>query len=296
MCVCVGDGFTMRDSTATPRPGDRPLADGASRDYSRKLDLFNRFAEPELRAAITALEIVPGSRVLDAGCGTGMQSMWLAEAAGSRGMLTAVEISEAHASIARSRLEQVSAQTTVEVGDVARMEIPSRSFDLVWCSNTLNHLADPVETLARWRDALRDGGRVVVGQSAFLQEMVFAWDWRLETEITRACREFYLDKYGLTADDTTNARNIVGFMRRAGFSSVIPRTIVIERTAPLRSVDVDYVTEAIFNGYWRRVRSYLSASDADALARLVDPASPEFALARADFHFLMTFTLVIASG
>lgn len=286
----------MRDSTAVPRTNDRPLADGAGRDYSHKLDLFNRFAEPELRAAIAALEIVPGSRILDAGCGTGLQSMWLAEAATAHGALMAVDISEAHASIATSRLQRARIRARVEVGDVARLEIPPKSFDVVWCSNTLNHLDRPADTLARWRDALREDGRVVVGQSAFLPEMMLAWDWRLETEITRACRQFYRDKYGLRAEDTADARNLIGFMQRAGFSRVTPHTIVIERWSPLRSADIDYFVEAMFNGYWRRLHSYLSAADADALTRLTDPASPDFALARPDFHFLMTYTLVIGSG
>lgn len=286
----------MRDSTAAPRANDRPLADGASRDYSRKLDLFNRFAEPELRAAIAALEIVPGSRILDAGCGTGLQSMWLADAAGPHGLLTAIDISEAHASIARSRLEHAMVTASVEVADVCRSELPAHAFDLIWCSNTLNHLGHPEETLARCRELLAPDGRMVIGQSAFLPEMMFAWDWRLETEVTRACRELYRDKYGLTAEDTSNARNIVGFMKRAGFSSVAPRTIVIERTAPLRSADADYFMDAMFNGYWRRVHSYLSGADADVLTRLTDPASPDFALARPDFHFLMTYTLVVGSG
>jgi len=286
----------MRDSTAAPRTNDRPLADGASRDYSHKLDLFSRFAEPELRAAIAALEIAPGSHILDAGCGTGLQSMWLADAASPNGTLTAVDISEAHASVARSRLRDAPISASVEVRDVARMEVGPQSFDLVWCSNTLNHLERPVETLARWRAGLRTVGRVAIAQSAFLPEMMFAWDWRLETEITRACRQFYRDKYGLSAADTTDARNLVGFMRRAGFAHVTPRTIVIERCSPLRSADTDYFIEAIFNGYWRRVHSYLTAADAEALTRLTDPASSDYALARPDFHFLMTYTLVVGSG
>lgn len=286
----------MRDSTAPSRAGGSPLADGSSRDYSGKLDLFNRFAEPELRSAIASLGIAPGSRILDVGCGTGLQSLWLAEAASPNGELTAVDISEAHAAIARSRLASATIPTTVHVADVANMDLPSQAFDVVWCSNTLNHLSGPEETLARWRAALRGGGRIAIGQSSFLPEMMFAWDWRLETEITRACRQFYRDKYGLSAEDTSDARNLIGFMRRAGFSNVTPHTLVIERASPLRSVDVDYFVEAMFNGYWRRVHAYLSAEDAARLTRLADPDSADFALARPDFHFLMTYTVVVGSG
>ncbi|SFS19979.1 hypothetical protein SAMN05216570_4215 [Dyella sp. OK004] len=56
---------------SAPALSGGPLGDSAARDYSRKLQLFNAFAEPELRNAIASLELRPGMRVLDAGCGTG---------------------------------------------------------------------------------------------------------------------------------------------------------------------------------------------------------------------------------
>jgi ubiquinone/menaquinone biosynthesis C-methylase UbiE len=286
----------MHDAPSRESIADLPLADGLSRDYSHKLDLFNHFAEAELRSAIAAVQVRPGSRIVDAGCGTGLQSAWLAEAAAPGGTLLAVDISAAHAALAKSRLERAPIPATAIVADVGRLQLRPRTVDLIWCSNTLNHLGRPEEVLAGWRRALKPGGRVVVAQSSFLPEMMFAWDARLESAVNDACLRYYRDKYALSAEATTNARNVVGFMRRAGFSSVTPRTIVIERTAPLGSSDTAYLVEAVFNGYWRRVHSYLSERDAETLRRLADPASPDFALARPDFHFLMTYTLVVGTA
>ena len=62
----------MAMQTAVGKLGDTP-----ARDYGRKLRLFNAFAEPELRAAIASLDLKPGMRVLDAGCGTGEALGWL---------------------------------------------------------------------------------------------------------------------------------------------------------------------------------------------------------------------------
>jgi cyclopropane fatty-acyl-phospholipid synthase-like methyltransferase len=47
------------------------LGDTTARNYSRKLKLFNAFAELELRRVIAGLALTPGMRILDAGCGTG---------------------------------------------------------------------------------------------------------------------------------------------------------------------------------------------------------------------------------
>jgi 2-polyprenyl-3-methyl-5-hydroxy-6-metoxy-1,4-benzoquinol methylase len=55
------------------------LGDTPQRDYGRKLQLFNAFAAPELRALIAGLGLRPGMIALDAGCGAGMATAWLAE-------------------------------------------------------------------------------------------------------------------------------------------------------------------------------------------------------------------------
>jgi ubiquinone/menaquinone biosynthesis C-methylase UbiE len=269
-----------------------PLADGPRRDYVRKLELFGRFAEAELRSAIAWLAIPPGARVLDAGCGAGLQSRWLAEAVAPDGTLLAVDVSPAHAQAARAQLRESPVAAAVRVSDLSRLELPSGSLDLVWCSNTLNHMPDPEVALRRWREWLSPQGRVAVAQSSFLPDMVFAWNARLEGEVTRACREYYRQKYGLTEASTAGMRNVVGYLQRSGFRDVTARTFVIERVSPLRPSDVEYVLEAVFRGYWgEKVRPYLSDADWRELERLCDPESPEFALARPDFHLLMTYTV-----
>ena len=45
--------------------------DTATRDYSTKLRHFNAFAAVELQAATASLDVQPGTRVLEVGCGTG---------------------------------------------------------------------------------------------------------------------------------------------------------------------------------------------------------------------------------
>jgi SAM-dependent methyltransferase len=52
----------------------------------------------------------------------------------------------------------------VLVGDVETMELPLEpaSFDVVLCGDVVEHLRDPVATLARLRPFLRPGGRLVL--------------------------------------------------------------------------------------------------------------------------------------
>jgi hypothetical protein len=86
----------------------------------------------------------------------------------------------------------------------------------------------------------------------------------------------------------------VGLMRRASLQNVAVQSFIIERVSPLKPADEAYLLEAIFRDTWgERLRPYLSAEDYEELTALCNPDHPAFALRRADFHFLQTFTLAV---
>jgi hypothetical protein len=104
---------------------------------------------------------------------------------------------------------------------------------------------------------------------------------------------YYRHRYRLQERDLTAVRNLVGLLHQGGFRDIRARTLPIERIQPLRQADRDYLLEAIFRATWgERLRPYLAAEDFAELTRLTDPDQPQFALRRADFHFLQSFTLV----
>lgn len=267
------------------------LGDTPTRDYSRKLHLFNAFAEPELRRAIVGLGLRPGMRVLDAGCGTGEALHWLWDAVKPDGRVLGVELATAHVREARRGLAK-----PIEViqGDLLDAALPAESFDLIWCVNTLHHLRDPLLGLKRLASLLRAGGRMVVGQSSLVPDMYFAWDSRLEQAANDAVRSYYRERYSLDEREFTAVRSLLGRMRRAPLHNASVRTVMIERVTPLRPADEAYLLEAIFEKTWGdRLRPWLSADDRATLSRLCDPQHPQFALRRDDFHFLQTLTLAV---
>lgn len=268
------------------------LGDSPHKAYVTKLDLFNRFAEPELRQLLVGLGLKEDSHVLDAGCGTGLMTTWLADLA-QAGLALGVDLSTGHLRHARSRLAASPSLHFLQA-DMTRLPLAVGPFDLIWSSNAINHLHDPVAGVRALAAKLRPGGRLVLGQSAFLPDMFFAWDARLEKEVMLACRQYYRDKYGLEERDTTAARNLFGWMRRAGLKNITTQTIAIERTAPLSEPDQRYFVEGVFQGYWaHRVQPYLTEVDWHTLEALCDPASPQFCLNRPDFHHIQTFSIII---
>jgi SAM-dependent methyltransferase len=267
------------------------LGDTSTRDYSRKLRLFNDFAAPELRLAVAGLGLAPGSRVLDAGCGTGQVLDSLQDAVGSDGLVVGIDLSARHVQAARAA---APLRTAVLQADLFRACIAPASLDFIWSLNTVNHFRDPVAGLAALGALLRPGGRMALGQSALLPEMYFAWDSRLERITREALRRYYEVRYGLEERDLRGARNVLGWMQRAGLCRIAVQTAVIERVRPLRKADEDYLLEAIFRGtFGERLRPYLPVEEYEALSRLCDPQHPAYALRRADFHFLQTLTLAV---
>jgi SAM-dependent methyltransferase len=270
----------------TGRLGDTP-----ARDYSSKLKLFNAFAEPELREVIASLKLKAGMRVLDAGCGTGEALEWLLEAVSPGGSVVGIDLAAAHVDAARLHL---GSRVQVFQADLLDSPLAAASFDMVWSVNTIHHLREPLLGVQRLAALVRPGGRLAMGQSAFLPDMYFAWDSRLERLTHEAVRRYYQDRYELDERDLTAVRSLVGLLRQARLRHVAARTVMIERVSPLEPADEAYLLEAIFKNSWgERLRPYLSANDYVLLGRLCDPKHREFALRRADFHFLQSFSFVI---
>ena len=267
------------------------LGDTADRDYGGKLSLFNACAEPELRQAIAGLMLKPGMRILDAGCGTGEALSWLHEAVGTDGRVVGLDLAGAHVRAARVR---TAPEILIVQATALKPPLAARSFDLVWCVNTIHHLREPLNGIEQLAMLLRPGGRIALGQSSLLPEMFFAWDARLERIVNDAVRQYYRDRYGLEERDLASVRALVGLLRRANMRAVHARTLLIERVSPLSAFDSTYLLEAIFKGTWgERLQPYMSRDDFQELSALCDPGGPAFALRRPDFHFLQSFTLAI---
>ena len=264
------------------------MGDSAAADYAAKLTLFERFAEPELTRLIGELPLAGASRVLDAGCGAGSALAAFGRRLGPGSLVVGLDLATAHLQAARTK-----AAALVQ-GDFSRLPFRGGTFDLVWMLNALNHAADPAAALRGIVAATAPGGRIVIAQSSFLPDMMFAWDLHFERRVYDACLRAYRDLYGLLERDTGAIRRLAGLAREAGLDGVTAHTIAIERLAPLAPADQRYLQEAVFDGYWgAKLRPYLSSGDWRRLTVLTDPDSAEYALRRPDFHHLQTLTAVV---
>jgi len=104
----------------------------------------------------------PGSRVLEAGCGNGAQTVALARRS-PQARITAVDIDAVSLARAKERLQAAGiASVQLQQADLFAMPFPAASFDHVFICFVLEHLREPVATLRALGRLLRPGGSLTV--------------------------------------------------------------------------------------------------------------------------------------
>ena len=103
-----------------------------------------------------------GSRVLEAGCGVGAQTVILAGHS-PEASFTSIDISAASLAQARGRARAAGyANVTFQQADLFRLPYRAGGFDHVFVCFVLEHLRDPVAALAELLRVLRPGGSLSV--------------------------------------------------------------------------------------------------------------------------------------
>jgi SAM-dependent methyltransferase len=104
----------------------------------------------------------PGSRVLEAGCGVGAQTITLA-ANSPDAHIISVDISESSLAQARKKIEDAGlTNVSFQQGDIFHLPFAPESFDHVFVCFVLEHLARPVDALQCLKRLLKIGGTITV--------------------------------------------------------------------------------------------------------------------------------------
>ncbi|KAL2168334.1 hypothetical protein VTG60DRAFT_7378 [Thermothelomyces hinnuleus] len=112
------------------------------------------------------LQLRPGMRVLDVGCGPGNLTAHIASLVGSEGSIVGVDPSPERIGLARELARELAAEGKKEdltfyegvAEDLSRF--PDASFDAVFVNSTLHWVQDQPRALREFARVLRPGGRV----------------------------------------------------------------------------------------------------------------------------------------
>ena len=122
------------------------------------------------REALKRLPVPPPSpRVLDVGCGTGRQTLVLAEALRAR--ILAVDLHRPYLDRLEhdARARKLEAFIQTRQADMGALELPEASVDLLWSEGAIYHLGFG-PGLRRWRPLLASGGLVAVTECTWLTD------------------------------------------------------------------------------------------------------------------------------
>ncbi len=176
----------------------------------------HRWRTAENSAGYLLPRLRPGTRVLDVGCGPGTITMDLADLVGPGGSVTALERSEDALGLARAEAQRRgTGNVDFLVGDVAALEVPDASYDVVHAHQVLQHVDDPVRALREMRRVTRPGGVVAARDSDY---EAFAWHPRLP-ELDRWL-EVYLAVARSHDAEPAAGRVLLSWARAAGFTEV----------------------------------------------------------------------------
>lgn len=171
-----------------------------------------------------------GSRVLEAGCGVGAQTVHLvARSPGAH--VTAVDVSAASLAQARARVaaERPGARVEWRRADLYDLPFGDAAFDHVFVCFVLEHLRDPGGALAGLRRVLRPGGTLTVVEgdhgSAFLHP---------DSAHARAAIAHLAALQAAAGGDALIGRRLRPLLAAAGYAGIAagPRTVYTDADRP----------------------------------------------------------------
>ena len=180
--------------------------------------LWRAQLETAQRELMRYAALVPGERVLDVACGTGVAALEAAAAVGPQGRVVGIDLSGRMVEAARRRAAECdAANVTFERMDAESLELPDESFDVVMCVLGLMYVPDPARALREMRRVLRPGGRLVI--VVWGDRSLCGWsplfsiiDGEVETEV---CPLFFrLGESDTLSELCTEASFDVGLRRR----------------------------------------------------------------------------------
>jgi SAM-dependent methyltransferase len=170
-----------------------------------------------------------GSRVLEAGCGTGAQTVILA-ANSPDAEITSIDISPDSVRRAGEHVRDAGiTNVTFQAGDIFHLPFAPKSFDHLFVCFVLEHLADPGRALATLRPFIRPGGTITVIEgdhgSAYFHPKSVAADTAIRCLI---------DLQREAGGNALIGRELYPLLVRAGYADVqvSPRQVYVDALRP----------------------------------------------------------------
>ena len=120
-------------------------------------------ATSTLKALAPVPGLAPTTRVLDVGCGTGPQTLALAQSSGAHIVAVDTHAPFLHALVRQARMLGIADRIDAHIRDMRQLDFLPGSFDLIWCESAI-YIMGFEAALREWRKLLRVEGHMVVSE------------------------------------------------------------------------------------------------------------------------------------
>ena len=186
--------------------------------------------------------IKEGEKVLDAGCGVGGSSLWLATE--RKCFVTGISLSEKQVNKANAFASEarVADFVTFEQKDFCKTGYPAESFNVVWAIESVCHAEDKTKFLQEAYRVLKKGGRLVMADFFKTKD--------LQGKDAEAIQEW---AHGWAIHDFATAEDFLRQLKETGF----------------RNIEIKDASHAIYPSAKRLFRSYFIGKPAAVIYRLL---------------------------
>ena len=157
--VAVAGIYGCVKAPMTEKPGNQSSAVAAYFDRCADEGVFHEFSAEELTVAKELLEqmnIKPGDKIIEPGCGAGRLTEMLAELVGPEGKVFGFDISPRM--VERCRQRGLPSQVEIACASATDIPVGDGQFDAVVCHNTFPHFEDKPAALREFHRVLREDG------------------------------------------------------------------------------------------------------------------------------------------
>jgi SAM-dependent methyltransferase len=257
--------------------------------YLQRLVDSNPLRESILHTVIQALRFPKGSSGLDAGCGIGMQALLLADAVGSAGHITGIDLSARFIRYARGMMAKSgpSDRISLQEGDVSNLPFDDDVFDWAWSTDCVGYpVGAPLSELRELVRVVKPGGTVAIlgwSSQCFLPGYPF-----LEARLNASCA-------GVSPYINVNRPELYflrmpGWFGEAGLMKTEVRTFIGDVQAPLND-EIRNAMISFFHMLWGGIQPGVSPEDWAEYQRLCQPESSDFILNVPGYYGFFTYSM-----
>src|SRR5262249_2774818 len=123
-----------------------------------------RVVQPAKLRGVQLMHIQPGFSALDVGCGSGIDTLALAQIVGASGRVVGIDYDETMIALANQKADSAGVSSWVQhkVADGSTLPFDANAFDASHCERVFQHVLQPERLLSEMVRVTRPGGWIVV--------------------------------------------------------------------------------------------------------------------------------------